>query len=128
MGFSFRFSLHVFVAIATWQLAAGVTNLLVNPSFEEDLAGNWRANGFNMVRYTGDVVDGNYSVKCSGRCVLGSLHHSLIVVLWEGSTPGLVSRRLLYFVTRMKNVSQRNDQRKAGRLDGRPAGLPFVRM
>ena len=69
MGFSFPLSLHVFVAVFTWQLAAGVTNLLANPSFENDLAQTWIGTGFDMERYTGDAVEGSYSVKCSGRCV-----------------------------------------------------------
>ena len=69
MGFTVLLSLHVFVAVATWQVAGGVTNLLVNPSFEEDLSGNWDSNGFTMERYKGDVRDGDYSLKCTGRYV-----------------------------------------------------------
>ena len=49
------------------QVAGGVTNLLVNPSFEEDLSGNWQSFGFSMVRHSEDKVHGDYSVKCTGR-------------------------------------------------------------
>ena len=67
MGFTVLLSLHVFVAVATWKVAGGVTNLLVNPSFEEDLTGNWQSFGFSMVRHSEDKVHGDYSVKCTGR-------------------------------------------------------------
>ena len=87
MGFTALLSLHVFVAVATWQFVGGVTNLLVNPSFEEDLSGNWDSNGFTMERYKGDAKDGDYSLKCSGRysgpCSLHALTHSSICLVFH---------------------------------------------
>ena len=67
MDLSLLLSLHVFVAVATWQVAGGVTNLLVNPSFEEPLENNWGASASVVERITGDVRDGNYSIKCYNR-------------------------------------------------------------
>ena len=67
MDLSLLLSLHVFVAVATWQLAGGVTNLLANPGFEEDLKENWKNNGFTMVRHTEDSFEGDYSIKCYER-------------------------------------------------------------
>ncbi|KAK7116377.1 uncharacterized protein [Littorina saxatilis] len=57
------------VAVVTWQMTAGQTNLLKNPSFEDELVkkGPWATNGFTMERVTTDAKDGNYSIKCSGR-------------------------------------------------------------
>ncbi|KAK7115790.1 uncharacterized protein [Littorina saxatilis] len=58
---------RMLVAVATWQLTAGQTNLLINPSFEDELSGSWQGNGFTFERVTTDAVDGTYSAKCSGR-------------------------------------------------------------
>ena len=65
-----NFVLGLLLGCVTWQVTIGQTNLLKNPSFEEDLVGNWVTNGFNMERYTTEALDGTYSIKCSGRYVL----------------------------------------------------------
>ena len=87
MGFTVLLSLHVLLAVATLQIVGGVTNLLVNPSFEDDLTGNWGSNGFTMERITGDVKDGDYSLKCSGRysepCSLHALTHSSVCLVFH---------------------------------------------
>lgn len=58
----------VLLLVFTAQRAScGVTNLLQNPSFEDDLRNTWRANGFTMERYREDVVDGSYSIRCRAR-------------------------------------------------------------
>jgi hypothetical protein len=60
--------LAVFVlACVTWPMTSAVTNLLRNPSFEDDPSVDWVTNGFTIKRYTADVVDGSYSIKCTGR-------------------------------------------------------------
>lgn len=59
---------------ATWHLAIGQVNLLVNPSFEEDLAQTWKAASFTMERNNSYSTDGDYSIKCSGRYVITSVH------------------------------------------------------
>ena len=81
MGFTVLLSLHVFVAVATWQVAGGVTNLLVNPSFEQPLTGNWDDNGCAVERITGDAVDGSYSLKCSERYAGSCSLHALTLVM-----------------------------------------------
>ena len=87
MDFTILLSMHVLLAVATWQVVGGVTNLLVNPSFEQPLKGNWVGSGFTMERITGDVRDGNYSIKCSKRYAEHcSLHALTLVVLVSCST------------------------------------------
>ena len=62
---------RLLLGCATWQLAIGeIVNLLSNPSFEDDLTGNWASNGFTMERHSLDSYHGSYSIKCSGRYVL----------------------------------------------------------
>ena len=61
---------RLLLGCATWQLAIGqIVNLLTNPSFEDELAGNWDDNGFTLERHSLDSYHGSYSVKCTDRYV-----------------------------------------------------------
>ncbi|XP_076465389.1 uncharacterized protein LOC143297101 [Babylonia areolata] len=57
----------VLTVAMTCRLVIGQTNLLQNPSFEDDLNGVWFSNGFQMERITTDVLHGHYSILCSSR-------------------------------------------------------------
>ncbi|KAK7492630.1 hypothetical protein BaRGS_00016109 [Batillaria attramentaria] len=59
-----------FLLLVTWRPSTGQqTNLLANPSFEDDLQGNWKLWGGNMERVYDpqDSRHGDYVAKCSQR-------------------------------------------------------------
>ena len=84
---------RLLLGCATWQLAIGqIVNLLTNPSFEDELAGNWDDNGFTLERHSLDSYHGSYSVKCTDRYVPPPPNvlkgmHSLHQVFWKVCTP-----------------------------------------